>query len=272
MDDLLSSFMAMGTTDKDTLVQQFTTVIPSCDVHAAEFFLEANNWNLAAAVGSYMDQGGSFGIFQTEQLPRAEFICDVTIGEGEEIPPGAEFTKTWRLRNTGDIPWPHGSVLVYIQGDRMGGPEFVSVESLAPGQVSDISVQLRAPRKVGTYAASWRLRDERSYFSEEIWIVITVAEGGLLTALQGMHGANLGSQPQNVFAPGGANPFGVPFASGPSVTPAPTIQPPAVDPASGRFTVPNFGSLGSQGFGQVSFNTQAPSTQTNSTENDQKME
>lgn len=27
---------------------------------------------------------------------------DVTIGEGESIPPNTSFTKTWRLQNTGE--------------------------------------------------------------------------------------------------------------------------------------------------------------------------
>lgn len=190
MDDLLSSFMAMGTTDHQTLIEQFCTVVP-CDAPAAEFFLEANNWDLAGAVGSYLDQGGSAGIFRTTQLPQCEFVCDVTIGEGEEIPPGAWFTKTWRIRNSGDVQWPHNSVLVPTQGERMQAPAMVSVASLPPGATVDVSVKLRAPRGVGNYACAWRLRDDSSYFSEEIWVIITVAEGGLLTAVQGLHGAKI---------------------------------------------------------------------------------
>lgn len=30
------------------------------------------------------------------------FVEDVTIGEGESIPPDTQFTKTWRIQNTGE--------------------------------------------------------------------------------------------------------------------------------------------------------------------------
>lgn len=35
------------------------------------------------------------------------FVKDVTIGEGESVPPDTPFTKTWRIQNTGK---PAGSV------------------------------------------------------------------------------------------------------------------------------------------------------------------
>lgn len=44
-----------------------------------------------------------------------EFICDVTVGEGEEIPPNEEFRKTWRLRNIGAEAWPESCVLQYVR-------------------------------------------------------------------------------------------------------------------------------------------------------------
>lgn len=30
-----------------------------------------------------------------------EFIQDITIGEGEAVPPNTSFVKTWRLKNNG---------------------------------------------------------------------------------------------------------------------------------------------------------------------------
>ena len=30
-------------------------------------------------------------------LPQARFVQDITIGEGESVPPNNKFTKTWRL-------------------------------------------------------------------------------------------------------------------------------------------------------------------------------
>ena len=52
--------------------------------------------NLQAAICSYYD-------FEQPniKLPSMSFIRDVTIGEGESIPPNTQFTKTWRLQNSG---------------------------------------------------------------------------------------------------------------------------------------------------------------------------
>ena len=41
-------------------------------------------------------------------LPSMAFVRDVTIGEGESVPPLTDFTKTWTVMNTGNEPWPEG--------------------------------------------------------------------------------------------------------------------------------------------------------------------
>ena len=30
-------------------------------------------------------------------------VKDITIGDGESVRPGVNFTKTWRIKNTGDV-------------------------------------------------------------------------------------------------------------------------------------------------------------------------
>ena len=59
---------------------------------SAQFYLESFNWNLQAAVNAWFEYGG------VVSLPRAKFIDDVTIGEGQSVPPANEFTKTWAIR------------------------------------------------------------------------------------------------------------------------------------------------------------------------------
>lgn len=92
----------MGTTDHGTLVDQFSQIIPDCGEGIPQFFLEASNWNLQAAIMSYFDYGGgqqgvSSNVMAT--MPEAELVDDVTVGDGEDIPPNVVFQKTWRLRN-----------------------------------------------------------------------------------------------------------------------------------------------------------------------------
>lgn len=59
-------------------------------------FLLCRNRNLQAAIGAYYD-------FESPNVntPSMSFVEDVTIGEGESVPPDTPFTKTWRIQNTG---------------------------------------------------------------------------------------------------------------------------------------------------------------------------
>lgn len=52
--------------------------------------------NLHAAIGAYYDFETPVG-----KLPAMAFVRDVTIGEGEAVPPDTDFLKTWRLQNNG---------------------------------------------------------------------------------------------------------------------------------------------------------------------------
>eukprot|EP00040_Diaphanoeca_grandis_P015480 m.79060 g.79060 ORF g.79060 m.79060 type:complete len:282 (-) comp25176_c0_seq1:316-1161(-) len=251
-DELLAGFMSMGTTDHTTLIQQFLAVINGAPPDAAQFFLEANNMNLQAAIASYLDQGGTGAVTHAmSQTPLAEFMCDVTIGEGEEVPPGTVFQKTWRVRNIGDTAWPAETTLNFMQGERLGGPAMIGVPPLEPGAVTDLSVSLQSPSSVGMFAASWRLgyvyNGVPSYFGEEIWVVITVSEGGMLDALQRMHASNIGSNTAN----SGLNSQSQShfnFGNNNNVAPIQPTQPTETPPA-GHFAVPSFGSLASHSFG-----------------------
>lgn len=59
-------------------------------------FLFVLNRNLQAAIGAYYD-------FESPNVntPSMSFVEDVTIGEGESVPPDTPFTKTWRIQNAG---------------------------------------------------------------------------------------------------------------------------------------------------------------------------
>ena len=71
-----------------------------------------NFYLVHAAVGHYFDlNGGSSGPGGSgllPPLPSMTFVRDVTIGEGESVPPSTDFTKTWTVLNSGNDPWPEG--------------------------------------------------------------------------------------------------------------------------------------------------------------------
>jgi hypothetical protein len=84
---------------------------------------------------------------------RAAFVSDVTIPDGTLLGPDDDFTKTWRLRNTGSCSWNASYDLIFKEGDAMGGPASQELTSgtVSPGQTVDISVDLTSPSSTGEY-------------------------------------------------------------------------------------------------------------------------
>ena len=52
--------------------------------------------NLNEAILAYYDAE-----MPTDKIPQMRFLADVTVGEGEAIPPNTRFVKTWRVQNSG---------------------------------------------------------------------------------------------------------------------------------------------------------------------------
>ncbi|KAK7814821.1 hypothetical protein U0070_026322 [Myodes glareolus] len=108
--------------------------------------------NLQAAIGAYYD-------FESPNIsvPSMSFVEDVTIGEGESIPPDTQFVKTWRIQNSGSEAWPPGVCLKYVGGDQFGHVNMVMVRSLEPQEIADVSVQMCSPSRAGMYQGQWRM-------------------------------------------------------------------------------------------------------------------
>ncbi|XP_008588458.1 PREDICTED: uncharacterized protein LOC103605616 [Galeopterus variegatus] len=113
---------------------------------------QTDGWNLQAAIGAYYD-------FESPNIsvPSMSFVEDVTIGEGESIPPDTQFIKTWRIQNSGAEAWPPGVCLKYVGGDQFGHVNMVMVRSLEPQEIADVSVQMCSPSRAGMYQGQWRM-------------------------------------------------------------------------------------------------------------------
>lgn len=114
---------------------------------------------------------------------RATFVADVTVQDGTVFAPGAAFTKTWRLKNSGACVWTPSYKLVYYSGERMGAPTMVNLPwGAAYGSTVDISVNMVAPGAAGKYRGFWILANANGQFfgigadaSNPIWAEINVA-------------------------------------------------------------------------------------------------
>ncbi|XP_013398445.1 uncharacterized protein C6orf106 homolog [Lingula anatina] len=95
--NFVQQFSCLGTTDKEVLISEFQRVLDNqLNPQGCAFFLDMNNWNLQAAICSYYDYDQP-----KDKLPSMSLVRDITIGEGESVPPNIKFVKTWRIQNTG---------------------------------------------------------------------------------------------------------------------------------------------------------------------------
>jgi len=107
----------------------------------------------------------------------AAFVEDITVPDRTEFSPGASFTKTWRLRNSGTCDWESGTRLVHISGDRMDAPDSVPVPAAAAGATTDVSVDLIAPDEPGTYKGNWQMEaSDGTRFGSVVYVEIVVPE------------------------------------------------------------------------------------------------
>ena len=145
---------------------------------------------------------------------KVQFIADVNIPDGTTMQPGAQFTKTWRLKNIGTCAWSKDTYqLVFFSGEKMSGPSSANFpKNVAVGETVDISVNLTAPSAAGSYRGYWMFKNASgalfglgSQGNKPWWVDIKVA-GPTVT-------------------PGG-----------PTVTPSPTVTPggPTVTPVAGN--------------------------------------
>jgi hypothetical protein len=96
----------------------------------------------------------------TQICDQAAFVADVNIPDGSVIPTGTQFTKTWRLKNTGTCTWTPDYAIVLESGDAMNSPASQKINaSVVPGQTVDVSVPLKAPGQPGSYRGYWKMRN-----------------------------------------------------------------------------------------------------------------
>ncbi len=91
----------------------------------------------------------------------AQFVADVTIGDGTLLPSEASFTKIWRVKNIGTCTWTKNYALRFVDGADMGARKVYPFDKrVAPGELVDIAVELTAPSKAGDYRSFWMLANE----------------------------------------------------------------------------------------------------------------
>jgi len=105
---------------------------------------------------------------------QATFVSE-TVPDNTKFSPGTEFTKSWRLKNIGTCTWNANYKLVFVSGDHMSGPDYVKLDDyVAPGEKTDILVDLKAPLKPGTYTGYWKLQANDGFKFAQVYVQIKV--------------------------------------------------------------------------------------------------
>jgi hypothetical protein len=84
--------------------------------------------------------------------------------DGTPVEPGAKFTKTWRLRNSGQVAWPTGLELIHVSGDLIPLSSAQPIPAASPGVHVELSVHLQVPvlARTGTLSSFWSLASKTS--------------------------------------------------------------------------------------------------------------
>ncbi len=112
----------------------------------------------------------------------AIYMDDVTIPDDAEILAGMHFVKTWRVRNTGTQTWGPEHTLRYVRGARMASADRYPLPVCAPGDETNMSVDVSAPTTPGKHYTDWGFYDPQDRpFGIVLWMRIAVpgADGDL---------------------------------------------------------------------------------------------
>jgi hypothetical protein len=151
------------------------------------------------------------------------YVSDVTIPDGTVFEPGATFTKTWGIQNTGTCTWSSSYNIVFSNGEDMSGEATSIGQSVAPGSTAEISVELIAPEADGTYTGYWILENgSDTAFGGYVYVQIVVSSGSATnTPTSTSASATSTSPPASVTSTNTAVPTNT---TAPAATTVPTVE------------------------------------------------
>ncbi len=120
---------------------------------------------------------------------KVQFVADVNFPDGSVLQPGAQFTKTWRLKNVGSCAWSTSYELVFFSGEKLGAASSAKFpKNVAIGETVDISINMTAPTASGSYRGYWMFKNANGALfgigaqaNKPWWVDIKVTGGPTVT-------------------------------------------------------------------------------------------
>ena len=109
-------------------------------------------------------------------LNDATFIQDITIPANAFLSPNTNFTKIWRVNNSGTCDWA-GYHIVHISGELFGANPTQALPSVSADKDANISIDMVSPSTPGTYTSAWKIKSpDGTLFGSELTLLIVVPE------------------------------------------------------------------------------------------------
>ncbi len=115
----------------------------------------------------------------------AAYVADVSVPDGTRFDNNKDFTKTWKVRNTGACAWSADTELAFVSGSQLGAPSTLKVGALEVGKDIEIGVSMKTTDKDGNFTGVWQLRNKDGFYGDALTVVIQAGEASVATAPTG---------------------------------------------------------------------------------------
>ncbi|HJW82723.1 MAG TPA: NBR1-Ig-like domain-containing protein, partial [Anaerolineae bacterium] len=106
----------------------------------------------------------------------AAYVADVTAPDGTRFDNNKEFTKTWKVRNSGTCAWSADTELAFVSGSQLGAPGTVKVGPLEASKDIEIDVPMKTSDQDGNFTGVWQLRNKDGFYGDTLTVVIGAGE------------------------------------------------------------------------------------------------
>jgi hypothetical protein len=105
----------------------------------------------------------------------AEFLEDLSVPDGSEVPPGAQIDKRWSVENIGTCDWGQGYRLVRVSSDGLAGPDEIALYPARAGTRAIWQVVFTAPDSLGEVISEWQAQaPDGTRFGDEVFVYVVV--------------------------------------------------------------------------------------------------
>jgi hypothetical protein len=126
-----------------------------------------SNWQMATDTGSLFGPVLSASILLPGGIPTSSAggdCFDATLvsestDPSSKLDPGAKFTKTWQIENSGSCVWTVDFKFTYVGGYLFGSDTTKIRKRVEPGATLPISLDMVAPGSSGNASSSWQMAD-----------------------------------------------------------------------------------------------------------------